>query len=679
MKDKKAILQNYSNLKTLTANKMAQYFSYIGQNLHSAEISELYETIRDSGNLSAEANTRINAKIKSIQDGKKSWRDKVIEGYEEREIPEFTVDDINKLNQEKSHQIEKINKLRTSQLELWKEISKHSQQRIDALAQASQKDSQDTHKKRGLIVAKVRLLNNTIADPANQNAAQDLKERNMLEAEIRIEIRECNERLQDNRAQIEELKAKKNAVQQEIRMMQTLPTSSTIQRNLILYQNHSVRGWLPSKENYVLLQNNRAPPDTEILKHICYEPETNLTNLPLSMSRLKTYSETIGANDECLLNMILTYLRKHKDDLLNKFESKKHSLRHLVHAIAEQCSTAQEKQKVLSHLKSFERKLGESFAAALNRFDSMHLFYVQLDRPQDPEELKHMSYQTVMIVTTFIISEKCAQAYNRWNQIQRSQGKSPTKEEIIKIIGELEENIELQPKSALKVAHQSVSTLLCLPADSTTTIDVLAATAPAPGQSRSRNQSPKYDSTRSSRTPPPPRNGSNGPPGNGQNRSRTGSRNNDNKRPIRPSSQSPHKQKNGERGRSPSRNKSTTRSVSRELSDLQYPSDGYEGDKQQLRKQHYFKRGPNKNWPYHRENNFIDTNRPDQFKDVRKERRCFRCYDDRHRAKQCPVYTQPTVTPCQYCHWLFHPTQQCIHYSSEGKSRSNSPVFPQKN
>ena len=154
----------------------------------------------------------------------------------------------------------------SAQLENWKEISKHSQQRIDALAQASQKDSQDTYKKRGLIVAKVRLLKNTIADPANLNSAQDLKERNMLEAEIRIEIRECNERLEDNRRQIEELKAKKSAVNQEIRMMQTLPTSNTINRNLILYQNHSVRGWLPSKQNYVLLQNNRAPPDTEM----CY-------------------------------------------------------------------------------------------------------------------------------------------------------------------------------------------------------------------------------------------------------------------------------------------------------------------------------------------------------------------------------------------------------------------------
>ena len=45
-------------------------------------------------------------------------------------------------------------------------------------------------------------------------------------------------------------------------------------------------------------------------------------------------------------------------------------------------------------LKTFQRKEGESFAAALNRFDSMHLFYVQLDRPQTSEELKHLSYQT---------------------------------------------------------------------------------------------------------------------------------------------------------------------------------------------------------------------------------------------------------------------------------------------
>ena len=63
---------------------MAQFFSYIGNNLQSAEIAELYETIRDSGTLSAEQHQRINGKIKDIQDRKKTCRDKVIKGYEER-------------------------------------------------------------------------------------------------------------------------------------------------------------------------------------------------------------------------------------------------------------------------------------------------------------------------------------------------------------------------------------------------------------------------------------------------------------------------------------------------------------------------------------------------------------------------------------------------------------------
>ena len=85
-------------------------FPYFGNNLQTAEISELYETIRDSVNLSNVQHQRINVKIKAIQDGKKTWRDKVIEGYEERTIPEFTVDDINKMTQEWTTQIEKTNK-----------------------------------------------------------------------------------------------------------------------------------------------------------------------------------------------------------------------------------------------------------------------------------------------------------------------------------------------------------------------------------------------------------------------------------------------------------------------------------------------------------------------------------------------------------------------------------------
>ena len=114
---------------------MAQFFSYIGNNLQSAEIAELYEIIRDSCILSAEQHQRINGKIKAIQDEKKTWRDKVIEGYEVHSGW------YQQMNQEWTTQIEKTNKTRTKKLEKWKEVARYAQQRIDSLAQLSLKDS----------------------------------------------------------------------------------------------------------------------------------------------------------------------------------------------------------------------------------------------------------------------------------------------------------------------------------------------------------------------------------------------------------------------------------------------------------------------------------------------------------------------------------------------------------
>ena len=97
-------------------------------------------------------------------------------------------------------------------------------------------------------------------------------------------------------------------------------------------------------------------------------------------------------------------------------------------------------------MKGFYRREDESYAASLARFDSMYLFYLQLDRPQQPEELKHLSYRIIQSLTQFIISDKCAQVYASWEKIQRQKGHTPTKEEIIAIIGELEDNADLKPK-----------------------------------------------------------------------------------------------------------------------------------------------------------------------------------------------------------------------------------------
>ena len=143
---------------------------------------------------------------------------------------------------------------------------------------------------------------------ANPGIALYLQEKKyLLEAEVRIEIQECNLRLIEYKQQITKLQGTKSAITQEIQATPFLPSQNTINRNLTLHQHNMVRGWVPSKQAYVLLQNNKTPPDAEVFKHISFEPETNLSNLPLSMSKLKTYSESIGADDKCLLNMIIQY------------------------------------------------------------------------------------------------------------------------------------------------------------------------------------------------------------------------------------------------------------------------------------------------------------------------------------------------------------------------------------
>jgi hypothetical protein len=122
-----------------------------------------------------------------------------------------------------------------------------------------------------------------------------------------------------------------------------------------------------------------------------------------------------------------------------------------------------------------------------------------------------------------------------------------------------------------------------------------------------------------------------------------------------------------------------SRSLSRELSDLQYPTPGHEGTKQRLKSIHRFGKSPDKDVSYHKENGFVVVNRPDRFRDVRQARRCLRCYNQNHRAGNCTIYTYPTVDVCRYCHWLYHPAQKCIYYTSDGKSRPGSPSNFQKN
>ena len=53
---------------------------------------------------------------------------------------------------------------------------------------------------------------------------------------------------------------------------------------------------------------------------------------------------------------------------------------------------------------------------------------------------------------------------------------------------------------------------------------------------------------------------------------------------------------------------------------------------------------------------------PFQFQNVWKHKKCLRCYSDKHRAIQCPYFTTPTTTPCQYCWYLYHNDEACPYF-----------------
>ena len=663
---------------TSEEDKMAQFYPYFGNSLHQAEVIELYETIRDSNLLDDQNKIKINDKIQASKDGKKTWREVIIKGFKDRIIPEFTIDDVNQMNQLHTAEVTKINREKSNKVEGWKNIVKSTNNRLEDLATMTTKDTLAAAEVRAILTSKIRMLNQHIqlaVNAGNQSEQRKLvKEKDLLECDLRMKIHECNLRVAEYKRQMAILQQKKQDVSHEIEIMEFLPSPETINKNLILHSHNIVKGWIPSKQSYTMLRNTRTPPDAEIFKNISFEPETNQTNLPLTISKLITFSELIGADDKCLLAIILQFMNKYKKDLMNTFEPKKHSLYSMIYAIADQCSTAQEKMTVLREMKSFYRREDESFASSLNRFDSMYLFYLQLDRPQPPDELKHLSYQVVLSLTQFIIAEKCAQVYSSWQRIQRQKGIIPSKEEIIRIISELEESADLKPKTALRLAPQVIATLLHIPSEAQQ-IDCAAASISNEGRkSRSRSRENRRIDASQSNTRPSSRNNNYGnrpptPKGNTSPSPSTPSRpkpisHNGRKSPITPSTRP--------RDKSPFKDNEHWR---KQFYSLQFPP----FTKSENRVNHneaewksIEDRYQNKHSTQQIHEKGFPVRNSEKFKDVREKNRCLRCYGQ-HKSTQCTKFKVRTPTPCRYCRYLYHPTEMCHKYNDKGHTRPSTP------
>ena len=89
---------------------------------------------------------------------------------------------------------------------------------------------------------------------------------------------------------------------------------------------HCIVGWLPGDDSYIMIQQTKAPSQDEIFRHVSFEPETGLSNLPLSIFNLISWADEIGATDTVLLTMLTMYLKKYKPLILDVIDTKKQSI-----------------------------------------------------------------------------------------------------------------------------------------------------------------------------------------------------------------------------------------------------------------------------------------------------------------------------------------------------------------
>ena len=87
----------------------------------------------------------------------------------------------------------------------------------------------------------------------------------------------------------------------------------------------------------------------------------------------------------------------------------------IMEILAYQCDTEPEKQAVLLKLKHFKREPIETFAAAVNRFESLYIFWLQLDSPHTVDNIRLLSYEVVRQITQHLLYPHCALQFSKWS------------------------------------------------------------------------------------------------------------------------------------------------------------------------------------------------------------------------------------------------------------------------
>jgi hypothetical protein len=643
---------------------------YFGGELMMQQFALLAESIQKALPPENEGQRAIAQQLANINSKQEKWPQRIMQVYRDRNLPVFTIEAVTKLNQAHTAFVDDVNDSRRRQKESLKSDMGRKKKQLDDLQARRDK----------------------CIDTFDQIAISCQREMNLYppNAFERVRLRSQIDSAQDAYASsMRRLQETENALRQELAAIERnyIPicvlSNQSNQKNLICPKNNSSLGWIPHLDEYQLIQNVKPPPKEEIFRHISFEPESQLTNLPLSIFNIIQFADKIGATDQTLLTMLIIYLRQYKPVVLETLDTKKKSLNAVIETLSFHCTTTHEKAAILQKLRNFQRAKHETFAASISRFDGLHVFYLQLDQPAEAAQIRHLSYQTLRQVTPYLISPKCSSAFGQWVVESVKLQTEITKESIIRIVTSLESHDDLRLTSSRQLPGFLITTTLNLPPGETEiTLQANAAignnTTPKPfplPSPKPPSRSPSTSNSSSSGRAP-----SVGKPQTFQQRSK--SRDKD-KSQGRRTSPSPNRNNRDDRGRttsvkppssrSPSRSSSTNAYIA-EIDTLQYYSI-HNQSPVTIRKQSMpsmFRRPLTpKTYSQLKGNYFFKTN-PDRFKDVMKDSRCLRCWSKQHRAAACTVYTKPTPGPCRYCHYLYHESKDCRFYDENGKSRNPS-------
>ena len=646
-------------------------FNYLGEDMMQQHLVEITTSLQGCFPVGSDQFNNLARYSKKLVQKLEKWPEKIQLTWQNRVVPVYSPESITKCNQAHVSRVDFANeqrkRLQTSFLSDINRLKK----KIDDVHRKRDSSEEKYNEQALSSTSLIQLLN-----------PREIVERVRISTALRSSYDAYIWTIQRLATQEQSLWEELHSLEGELAPIRTVSTQSN-QKHLVVPKGNSIVGWLPGEDRYVMIQQTKVPSSDEVFRHISFEPETGLSNLPLSIFNLITWADEIGATDTVLLTMLTVYLKKYKPSILDVIDTKKRSIAAIMEILSHHCSTEPEKQAVLLKLKHFKREPIESFASAVIRFESLYVFWLQLDTPHSVDNIRLMSYEVLRQITQYLLSPKCALAFGKWSADTTKMGGPITKDIIIRIVSQLEAFAELKLHSPRTLPGTLITTTLGLPVSAVEQnvnayfvnppkpVDLRSSTVPpSKHRSSSNGASTNY---RPSRSPSGSRNGtrvnSKGPRGSSG----------DKQNPQRQQSKSPRRvNQQSPRGRSTEKSSPSYAAeveMDPALECLQYYS-RYSQSPNSVRKQSIpgiFRRPLTPNSKAHLKTNyFYSTSGDGKFKDVRQKGFCLRCYGSDHKASLCKRYTRPCPTPCRNCMHLFHPTEDCKFYTQGGSSKPSS-------